>query len=117
MKTVNGIPVIEETDPISVVPGYTQQMANQVIPSLEIKVIGQNQNLNNYRTTGVYHQRLTAYASSALNYPTTSAGLLEVTEFLNFSYQRYTSYPSATGCRVYVRGRYNSTWSAWRQIG
>lgn len=74
--------------------------------------IGSNVNLNTMVTAGFYTQQLTAQASTALNYPTNIAGLLEVSHNPTQSmiYQRYTSYMTDN---VWIRSRYQNVWNDW----
>ncbi|MGL5433513.1 MAG: tail fiber domain-containing protein, partial [Plesiomonas shigelloides] len=78
-----------------------------------IKALGSADNLNNIVATGIYHNSMNANATAANNYPTTNAGYLEVFAEGSMVYQRYHSYQANN--HVYYRGRYNSTWSAWRR--
>ena len=73
-------------------------------------------NLNNYATTGLWHQGGNAGASAGANYPAPHAGLLEVTQPQGTSmvYQRYTTYKDHN--KVYTRGRYSGAWSAWKEL-
>ena len=74
--------------------------------------LGASQNLNNYQTAGFYHQTANANATTALNYPVASAGSLLVQTAAGVI-QTYKVYNSSN---VYVRGYYNSAWSAWRKL-
>ena len=74
--------------------------------------LGASKNLNNYQTAGFYHQTANANATTALNYPVASAGALLV-ETAAGVIQTYKVYNSSN---VYVRGYYNSAWSAWRKL-
>ena len=66
--------------------------------------------LNNYTTTGIYHQGLNAQAATGSNYPIAEAGLLEVYTGGSMVYQRYTHYASG---RIYTRSKYLTTWYSW----
>lgn len=78
----------------------------------EITSLGSNENLDNYKTTGVYHQALNRNAESGTNYPGRLAGLLEVfNPESNMIYQRYTEYGTANN--VWTRGFYSGKWSKW----
>lgn len=76
-------------------------------------VIGNNENLNNYDVTGVWHQRLNAYAETGQNYPVNYAGLLEVHADGQMVYQVYTTYNQRGR---YWRSKYQSTWRSWERI-
>lgn len=73
--------------------------------------------LNTYRTTGIFCQNANADAASGSNYPTASAGILEVynDDYGNglFTVQRYSKYNSIN---VYQRQYYNGTWYSWRDL-
>ena len=62
---------------------------------------------------GKYHQPSTANATTARHYPTTCAGLLEVSS--GYTYQRYTTYNGGLD-RVFVRGYYSTSWGAWSEL-
>lgn len=72
--------------------------------------IGENQNLNDYKTPGLYHQPANANTSSALNYPENSAGTLMVLKGAGIT-QLYFVYNSS---RIWSRGQYSTgAWTAW----
>ncbi len=75
----------------------------------------QNTNLNDIIAPGIYHQSSSSYATLALNYPVTTAGLLEVFQGASttFIYQRYTPY---TGHYCFQRCRYSNTWYPWHSL-
>jgi uncharacterized coiled-coil DUF342 family protein len=75
--------------------------------------LGGSVDLNTITTSGVYHQPTNANATTALNYPTTNAGMLEVYTSGSMTYQTYTRYD--TGVK-YTRSYYNGTWYAWKQL-
>ncbi len=75
-----------------------------------------NADLNDYVTTGWHHQNSNSNAASGSNYPNGVAGLLEVYNIVNMTYQRYTEYSGAGGDHVWIRGRYNTNWSTWVDI-
>ena len=84
--------------------------------------LGSTENLNdlvpsNNRSQS-YGQALTANASLERNYPVDRAGMLEA--FSNHSgnmvWQRYTVYGSEAYFAVYVRGKYNTLWTAWKKL-
>jgi len=70
-------------------------------------------NLNNYVTTGLYHQNGNSYAAAGSNYPVSLAGMLEVIEDGSMIYQKYQVYNSAGD--LYFRTRYAGTWYAWKK--
>lgn len=79
-----------------------------------IDLLGKNVNLDTVTKTGVYHQATSANASTALNYPTGTAGLLEVhNPDAGMSYQRYTAYKSRD---FYWRGLYQNSWGEWKRV-
>jgi len=69
--------------------------------------------LDTYTTTGWYHQNSNANANSGSNYPLNAAGLLEVYQDGQMTYQRYTVYNTGNS---YSRALYISAWSNWREI-
>lgn len=69
------------------------------------------EDLNTLTNTAVYHQGSNANATSARNYPSSIAGLLEVTAHSTMVYQTYTDY-NLSGS-VWRRTRYQSTWYPW----
>jgi uncharacterized coiled-coil DUF342 family protein len=75
--------------------------------------LGASVDLNTVTTPGMYHQPTNANATTALNYPVTSAGMLEVYAANSSIYQTYTVYNTAT---KYTRANYNGTWYAWKQM-
>ena len=79
-----------------------------------IGLLGKNVNLDTVTKTGVYHQAASANASTALNYPTGTAGLLEVhNPDAGMTYQRYTVYKSRD---FYWRGLYQNSWGEWKCV-
>lgn len=75
---------------------------------------GSGTDLDALDTFGIYSQSLSSEAVASLNYPTTLAGILEV--FTNpsaYVLQRYTVYNCTA---IYIRCRYNDTWSDWRSV-
>ena len=74
-------------------------------------------NLNDYATTGIYHQAANVQAGSGTNYPVAEAGMLTVTTGAStgFIYQTYQAFGAGNN-RIYWRGRYAGGWSAWRQL-
>ncbi|WP_416326144.1 pyocin knob domain-containing protein [[Eubacterium] hominis] len=69
-------------------------------------------NLNNYTTTGFYHQAANANAQSGSNYPIAQAGLLLVYNY-GYVYQMYYHY---YGYGAWYRTCYDGTWTPWRSI-
>ena len=81
----------------------------------EVTDLGSNEDLNDFKSTGVYHQALTVRARSGTNYPVDQAGLLEVfNPDASMVYQRYTGYGGKN--TVWTRGLYNGNWSDWAEI-
>ncbi|MBO9500756.1 tail fiber protein [Brevundimonas sp. A19_0] len=77
-----------------------------------VGAISSGQDLNDYVTTGIYHQSSNSQAASGANYPTPAAGLLEVYG-LYYTYQRYTTY---NGNESWWRTNYSGTWYPWRKV-
>jgi hypothetical protein len=78
--------------------------------------IGNAIDLNTFTTSGLYYQTSDAEAAAGTNYPTPSAGVLEVLKGSNaMIWQRYTVYKNGGVAEndVYLRSYYTSTWSAW----
>lgn len=70
--------------------------------------------LNDFVDFGVWTQSQNAGASTDRHYPAAKAGYLEVfTNPSGYVLQRYTAY-DCTG--VYLRYKYNGSWSAWKTI-
>jgi hypothetical protein len=88
-----------------------------VVKGMIPEEIGNAVNLNTYVTTGIYHQQANVQAASGTNYPIGEAGMLTVTTGASsgFIYQTYQAFSGGNN-RIYWRGRYEGTWSAWRQL-
>ncbi|EER1740442.1 phage tail protein [Escherichia coli] len=72
--------------------------------------IGANQNLDNYKTPGLYHQPANANTSAALKYPENLAGTLVVLKSAGIT-QIYYVYNTS---RSYTRSQYSTgDWTAW----
>ena len=72
------------------------------------------EDLNNIVSGGIYHQGLSANASTDRHYPKAIAGYLEVlASWSGHILQRYTAYDNSA---VYIRTRYNGTWYAWKSV-
>ena len=81
----------------------------------EIASLGSKEDLDNYKTTGVYHQALNVNAKNGTNYPVGIAGLLEVfNPDSAMVYQRYTVYGG--DIEVWVRGYYRNKWYGWQKV-
>lgn len=78
--------------------------------------LGQNFNLNNYRSTGIGVQTTSAYATTALGYPIATAGLFQSFSEGVMVYQFYTTYHTSD-TRLLWRTYYNGTWSSWYEVG
>lgn len=73
--------------------------------------IGANQNLDNYKTPGLYHQPANANTSAALKYPENNAGTLIVLKNAGVT-QIYRVYNSS---RSYTRSQYSTgSWTPWK---
>lgn len=86
-----------------------------------VQVLPNNANLNNYLTTGAFHQFLNADAATGDNYPPGDpAGLLEVVVGVPGSrvFQTYTVYNLTTGntAAVWKRVLYNGNWLGWYPV-
>ena len=88
-----------------------------VVKGMIPEEIGGSVNLNDYVTTGIYHQQANSQAGSGTNYPVAEAGMLTVTTgaSANFVYQVYQAFGAGNN-RIYWRGKYLTGWSAWRQL-
>lgn len=86
-------------------------------PSLTVESIPAGSNLNDHSANGYFVQSSNSNATLELNYPVAQAGLLQVHALGSMVFQTYTVYGSgdSTGSTVYTRGRYNSTWYAWKK--
>ncbi|HEB1499834.1 TPA: tail fiber protein [Escherichia albertii] len=72
--------------------------------------IGANQNLDNYKTPGLYHQPLNANTSASLKYPENLAGTLVVLRNAGIT-QIYYVYNTS---RSYTRSQYSTCgWTPW----
>ncbi|WP_422111061.1 tail fiber protein [Escherichia fergusonii] len=72
--------------------------------------IGANQNLDNYKTPGLYHQPLNANTSASLKYPENLAGTLVVLKNAGIT-QIYYVYNTS---RSYTRSQYSTGgWTSW----
>ncbi|EHG6155657.1 phage tail protein [Escherichia fergusonii] len=72
--------------------------------------IGANQNLDNYKTPGLYHQPLNANTSASLKYPENFAGTLVVLKNAGIT-QIYYVYNTS---RSYTRSQYSTGgWTPW----
>ncbi|ALF01232.1 hypothetical protein FDH47_gp21 [Arthrobacter phage Brent] len=72
--------------------------------------------LNDFVTSGNYHQGFNATANTSLNYPLGVAGWLTVMAVgSTFIYQWYVTYSGAT--RVFWRAKYNTqAWGGWNEV-
>lgn len=79
-----------------------------------VAALGSETDLNSLTDYGVWTQALNASASTDRHYPEAKAGYLEVFVIpTSYVLQRYTTY-DCTG--IYVRYKYNGSWSAWKTI-
>ena len=98
-RKVNGKPLTNDVNVTS------QDIFND--QSIEI---GANQNLDNYKTPGLYHQPANANTSAALKYPENLAGTLVVLKSAGIT-QIYYVYNTS---RSYTRSQYSTgDWTAW----
>ncbi|EHC8105579.1 phage tail protein [Escherichia coli] len=98
-RKVNGKPLTNDVNVTS------QDIFND--QSIEI---GTNQNLDNYKTPGLYHQPANANTSAALKYPENLAGTLVVLKSAGIT-QIYYVYNTS---RSYTRSQYSTgDWTAW----
>lgn len=72
--------------------------------------------LNTYQTDGFYIQSQNVQATNGSNYPVPLAGFLAVSNLGAMTFQTYQTYNGSSGNKVYVRGRYNTGWSAWQEL-
>lgn len=72
------------------------------------------ENLDTYTTPGVYRQTSNSQAAAGSNYPADYAGVLTVSVTAGVT-QTYLTYAN-TDQRMYYRGQYSGTWSAWREV-
>lgn len=105
------VPTTPDGDAVAVSKKYVDTTA---FP-LAITSLGAKEDLDNFKSTGVYHQALTANAKNGTNYPVGVAGLLEVfNPDASMVYQRYTVYGG--GIEVWVRGYYQNKWYSWQKV-
>ncbi|MFK8715629.1 tail fiber protein [Escherichia coli] len=98
-RKVNGKPLTNDVNVTS------QDIFND--QSIEI---GANQNLDNYKTPGLYHQPANANTSAAMKYPENLAGTLVVLKNAGIT-QIYYVYNTS---RSYTRSQYSTgDWTAW----
>jgi hypothetical protein len=77
--------------------------------------LGSADDLNTYKTTGVWTQSGNAGAAAGSNYPTALAGKLEVVTEGDFTYQTYHVYAEYN--IMYHRSFWSvSGWSAWKKV-
>lgn len=105
------VPTTPDGDAVAVSKKYVDTTA---FP-LAITSLGAKEDLDNFKSTGVYHQALTANAKNGTNYPVGVAGLLEVfNPDASMVYQRYTVYGGSI--EVWVRGYYQNKWYSWQKV-
>lgn len=78
------------------------------------RLLGDNENLNNYTKTGFYTQGSNAQASNGTNYPRPYAGVLEVHASTDGAmiWQKYHIYGWENN--IWIRTYYAGTWNPWR---
>lgn len=90
-----------------------------VIGAATINNLGVSENLNDLTQTGVYHS--TASPTTALNYPSTTTGLLNfwLSSSNNAYFQTYITNSPASGSNFYwrtgVKVQATLTWAEWQQ--
>ena len=105
------VPTTPDGDAVAVSKKYVDTTA---FP-LAITSLGAKEDLDNFKSTGVYHQALAANAKNGTNYPVGVAGLLEVfNPDAAMVYQRYTVYGGSI--EVWVRGHYQNKWYDWHKV-
>lgn len=105
------VPTTPDGDEVAVSKKYVDTTA---FP-LAITSLGAKEDLDNFKSTGVYHQALTVNAKNGTNYPVGVAGLLEVfNPDASMIYQRYTVYGGSI--EVWVRGHYQNKWYDWQKV-
>lgn len=105
------VPTVPDGDAVAASKKYVDITA---FP-LAITSLGAKEDLDNFKSTGVYHQALTVNAKNGTNYPVGVAGLLEVfNPDASMIYQRYTVY--GEGIEVWVRGQYQNKWYDWKKV-
>ncbi len=105
------VPTTPDGDEVAVSKKYVDTTA---FP-LAITSLGAKEDLDNFKSTGVYHQALTVNAKNGANYPVGVAGLLEVfNPDASMIYQRYTVYGGSI--EVWVRGHYQNKWYDWQKV-
>lgn len=96
-------------DEVATKPWIIDQKKPELIPS--------GANLDDYTTTGLFLQRVDAYAAAGTNYPVARAGMLEVQNGNNneMIFQRYTTWGGG-GTQFWKRMAYMGTWYAWERL-
>ena len=97
--------------------GVTSNIQTQLDTAVKVDAtdIPNAADLNTYTTSGVYVQGSNAEAAAGSNYPIGYAGVLEVySRTSTLIWQRYTTYQPYN--KVYHRGFYSTTWSAWKEV-
>nr|WP_269472815.1 tail fiber protein [Salmonella enterica] len=98
-RKVNGKPLTNDVN-----------VTSQDIFNSQSIAIGANQNLDNYKTPGLYHQPLNANTSASLKYPENLAGTLVVLKNAGIT-QIYYVYNTS---RSYTRSQYSTGgWTSW----
>ena len=79
-----------------------------------VSVLGNTEDLNDYKQNGIFTQAANANASTDRHYPIARAGYLEViTNPSGYVLHRYTTYDCTA---IYLRYFYSNSWSSWKTI-
>jgi len=81
--------------------------------------LGNALDLDDFVTTGMWHQYSIAFARDGFNYSRTQAGLLTVVVRSSMVYQTYRVFSGAAGRNsdsIFILGRHNDVWSEWCRV-
>lgn len=101
------------------IAGEAAAVENDLSGQIQFKgEIGDLADLDNFQSTGIYHQTSNILAENGINYPVAKAGLLSVVAngLMIFQTFHVWSGAGATANRFHIRGAYNGVWGAWREI-
>lgn len=89
-------------------------MALKLIKKAHEVTILEEENLDDIKTPGTYHQNMVVRSKAERGYPEGKSGLLEVhNPDARMVYQRYTCFRSGN---MYYRGSYDNVWEPWKKI-